>query len=138
MNEIEIESIAEAYIGYWSNRYAADDAGVIQKADKSQYEWANDRVMDLTYEAPEDLWEIILVVLSKSPSNEVMEILAAGPLEDYLSKLGGVVIEKVEQQAKLDPAFANLLGGVWKNDMSTEVWERVQKVWDRSGWDGNA
>ena len=138
MSSIEIESIALDYINYWDNRYAADDKGIIQKLERPEYEWAVDRVMDLTYEDPDKLWEIILSVLSKNPSNSVMEILAAGPLEDYLAKLGERVIEKVEQQAKSDPAFATLLGGVWQNDMSEEVWSRIKSVWDRSRWDGNA
>lgn len=137
MDIIETESIATSYIRYWDKQYAADDNAVIQKVDKSDCEWANDLITDLTYESPADLWPIILAVLSKRPPISVIEILAAGPLEDYLSKLGERVIEQVEQQAKSDPAFANLLGGVWQNEMSDDVWRRVRNVWDRSGWDGN-
>jgi len=35
-----------------------------------------------------------------------------------------------------DPAFASLLGGVWRNAMSEAVGSRVQAVRNRGGWDG--
>lgn len=138
MDHIEIETIADGYTKYWDAKYKADKDGVVLEVDKSEYEWANDKVMDLTFEEPNKLWDIILAVLAKKPSNSVLEILAAGPLEDYLAKLGESVIDRVEEQAKRDPAFASLLGGVWQNEMPEHIWERVRLVWDRSGWDGNA
>ena len=41
----------------------------------------------------------------------------------------------IEKRRK-DPAFAEVLGGVWKNSMSDAIWDRLQAVWDRRGWDG--
>jgi hypothetical protein len=56
-------------------------------------------------------------------------------LEYLLSKHGGAMIGKVEAEAKSNPLFAKLLGGVWQNSMIDEVWVRVQVVWNRKGWD---
>jgi hypothetical protein len=47
------------------------------------------------------------------------------------------MIQYIEQEAKADPSFARLLGGVWQNAMTDDVWNRLQAVWDRRGWDGN-
>ena len=41
------------------------------------------------------------------------------------------MIGNVEREAKRDPSFAKMLGGVWKYQMTEEVWARLQAVWDR-------
>ena len=105
--------------------------------DNPDTRWASSKAIDPVYDAPEQLWDFILAVLERNPPAEVIEILAAGPMEDYLAKLGAQVIEKVEQQAATDPRFRSLLGGVWRNSTAEDVWRRVQACWDRSGWDGN-
>ena len=138
MNSSELEQLTDAYICYWEGKYKADERGIVGGADFERHSWANDQIMELTDENPDELWSIIMKVLSKSQSNTILEILSAGPLEDYLARLGERVIDKVEKEAKLNPDFANLLGGVWQNSMSDEMWSRVQNVWDRNGWDGDA
>ncbi|HUV96794.1 MAG TPA: hypothetical protein VMV98_04925, partial [Acidobacteriaceae bacterium] len=56
--------------------------------------------------------------------------------EDLLAKHCEIFIDRVEAEARKDPRFAKLLGGVWQNKMSDAVWKRVQAAWDRRGWDG--
>lgn len=129
--------MAVAFIEHFSSPYVWDENLVLEKRDKSDTEWASSKVIDLALEQPEELWDFILEVLKRDPPDDVIEVLAAGPLEDYIAKLGERVIERVEQQAAGDPKFRNLLGVVWRNSMSDDVWRRVQACWDRSGWDGN-
>jgi hypothetical protein len=62
-------------------------------------------------------------------------VLSAGPIEDLLAQHGDAFIDRVEIEARRDPSFAKVLGGVWQNSMSDEVWKRLQTVWDRKGWD---
>jgi hypothetical protein len=57
-------------------------------------------------------------------------------VEDLLSQHGPSFIDRVEHEARSNPKFAYLLGGVWRLEITDEVWQRVQKVWDRRGWDG--
>jgi hypothetical protein len=137
MKKEEVEALATAFIEHFSNQYVWDKDLVLSKRDTSSTEWASKKVMDLSLDSPEELWDIILEILRRDPPTEVIEVLAAGPLEDYIAKLGEEVIGKVETQAAADPKFRSLLGGVWRNSMSDEVWRRVQACWDRSGWDGN-
>src|SRR5687768_11475068 len=85
----------------------------------------------------DSIWALILAVLAKDQSNRVLEDLSAGPLEDLLADHGEEVIDRVEREAKLNPDFARLLGGVWQSHIPLDVWQRVQAVWDRRGWDGN-
>jgi hypothetical protein len=101
--------------------------------------WAVEAVIDFVVEGdgdPDSLWQFILTVHKADRSDSICQVLSAGPLEDLLANFGERYINLVEEQARIDPAFARLLGGVWRNSMSEDVWASVQAVWDRSGWDG--
>lgn len=137
MKKEEAEALAAAYIDHFSESYVWDNDLVLTKRDTSTTQWASDKAIDLALENPEELWDLILEILKRDPPTDVIEVLAAGPLEDYIPKLGEKVIDRVEAQAAADPRFKSLLGGVWRNSMSDEVWSRVQACSDRSGWDGN-
>ena len=86
------------------------------------------KLVDLVLDEPEEAWEIVLEILRNGHHPRVLEALAAGPLEDLLSKHGPTFIERFEEQAKQDPQFKDLLGGVWKHTMRDDIWERLQKV----------
>jgi hypothetical protein len=98
--------------------------------------WAFDRVWRLCQQDPEAAWQFILAVLAEDRSNKVLQTLSAGPLEDLLSKHPYTMIKRVEAEARSNPHFAKLLGGVWQNRIPDDVWRRVQAAWDRRGWDG--
>ena len=87
-------------------------------------------------EFPEDIWRFILTVLAKDTSANVIELLSAGELEDLLADHGEAFIDRIEAEAKSNPMFASLLGGVWRSSITEEVWNRVLAVRDRRGWDG--
>ena len=72
----------------------------------------------------------------KDQSIAIRMALSAGPIENLLALHGEKFIDRVGAEARTDPTFAKVLGGVWKNRMSDSVWERLQSVWDRRGWDG--
>jgi hypothetical protein len=127
MTQEELDNLADNWIRY---RYAPRNS-----AEAEATAWATD-LYDLEYDDPESLWLLILNIHGKDQSARVQEVLSAGPVEDLLAKHGEKFIDRVEAEAQKDPKFAKLLGGVWKNDMTDEIWNRLQAVWDRSGWDG--
>lgn len=98
--------------------------------------WTHERISYLTKYLPHKAWRVILLIWSMDQSTETMQYLSAGEIEDLLSRNGTEMIPLVEAEARRDPSFAKLLGGVWKNSMTDEVWSRLQAVWDRRGWDG--
>jgi hypothetical protein len=99
--------------------------------------WADTKSLDLLLEEQyEDLWNLIMAIHFLDQSDKIMGILSAGPVEDLLGQSGERFIGRMEEKAKSDPRFTRVLGGVWRNDMSEDVWARVQAVWDRTGWDG--
>lgn len=90
--------------------------------------WAWNRLYEITLDEPELAWEMILQILATDQTDVTIENLAAGPLEDFLVYHGKAYIDRIERQARIDPAFNELLGGVWRNAISPEVWSRVQKI----------
>lgn len=128
MTDAELAALAEGWIAYWT---APKDS-----PEREAHWWAPEREYDLVREEPDQAWILILEILRRNNTAEILEVLSAGPLEDLLAKHGNYVIERVESEAKSNPSFATLLGGVWKNAMADDIWVRVQNVWDRRGWDG--
>jgi hypothetical protein len=60
-----------------------------------------------------------------------MAILSAGPLEALLRRHGPRIINRVERRARRDANFTRLLGHVWKDTLSSQIWTRVQSVCER-------
>ena len=126
MDETDLNQIVDAWI-------AAEGAERSSPEHQSNW-WAVEQVMDWALEREgELLWRFITTAYQRQLSDKLISLLAAGPLEDLLAKQGPEFIERVEELARKDPRFNNLLGGVWRNTMTDEVWQRVQaarlKVW---------
>ena len=130
MTEDELTKFAESWIAFQKSRENSEMYNAMF--------WVFERVDDLINEEPEEIWRLILKVLTLNSSSEILAVLSAGPLEDLLVKHGDTMIDRVEKEAKSNPLFATLLGGVWQNSMTDTVWARVQAVWNRRGWDGIA
>jgi hypothetical protein len=103
--------------------------------EKDAFDWACMVVTDFAQDEPEKAWECIMYAIARPEFEPHFGVLAASVLEDLLSFHGPAYIEKVESEAKSNHKFAFLLGGVWRFQMNDEIWERVQKAWDRRGWD---
>jgi hypothetical protein len=124
----ELATLADGWLSYWLAPNGSPT--------RASFSWVMDREYELVREEPEVALLLILEVLRRNQSNQILQVLSAGPHEDLLAKHGERIIVAVEREAKINPSFATLLGGVWQNDMSTDVWARVQAAWDRRGWDG--
>ena len=92
---------------------------------------------DLVDEFPDDALRVICKILAVNDSFEVKGTLSAGAMEDLLVRHGADVIHDVERIARETSSFASMLGGVWQRDMDKDIWDRLNAVWDRRGWDGN-
>jgi hypothetical protein len=129
MTDAELSAFAADWILYWKSPEGS--------VARESLNWVGEREWDLINDDAQLGWRFVLAVNEMDSSPEIQEVLAAGPLEDLLSKHGAVVIEAVESEARRNPLFAQLLGGVWQNRMPETIWSRVRAVWNRSGWDGN-
>jgi hypothetical protein len=127
MTQDELSALADAWIAYWSAPEGSPERMVLLEASD---------LHDLEHYDPETLWLLILVIHQKDQSILIQQVLSAGPIEELLTLHGDKFIDRVEAEARRDPHFAKVIGGVWKNRMSDSMWERLQAVWDRRGWDG--
>jgi len=96
-----------------------------RKIDDATF-WSYEKLDDLCQNSPDLAWEVIQEILEADQSDAVVANLAAGPLEDLLAEHGLKFINRVEERARQNPMFRHLLGGVWQNAMSNEIWARVQ------------
>jgi hypothetical protein len=116
------DELAREWIAYWQQQLETGDF------PDSEVSFIVDR---LARDQPEAGWAAILAILAAidaEPTSRLFQVLAAGPLEDLLSHHGDALIQRVEEQAKRDPKFRSLLGGVWQNEMSQSTWSRVQAI----------
>ncbi len=111
----------------WVSAYIeAEDAPEKLNENNSLF-WAVEQFMNLNYENPEICWEAILEILERNPSDKVIAVLAAGPLEDLIEVHGSLFIDRIEKEARRNPRFRHLLGGVWQSS-TPEIWARVEKA----------
>jgi hypothetical protein len=91
--------------------------------------WSFTQTYDLVREDPVEAWKLILTIWSLDQSIPIRKSLSAGPIEELLCYHGEYIIPRIERQAKADPSFARLLGGVWQNTMPDKIWNRLQDMW---------
>jgi hypothetical protein len=78
------------------------------------FAWLNGNFESLMYDAcpdePEIAWGAILEILKRELTEDQMALLAAGPMEDLMVHHGSTFTNRVEQEAKVNDRFNNLLG----------------------------
>lgn len=98
------------------------------KSDDPRW-WAVETIINLNIDKDhQSLWEFITRTFEREMSDKAFAMLAAGPLEDLLAYFGELYIDRVEELARKNPRFNYLLGGVWKNSATDDIWSRVEKV----------
>jgi len=85
-------------------------------------------MFDACIDEPEAVWLAILEISGRELTDEQKSLLAGGALETLLARHGPAFIERVEAEATNNPEFNYLLGGIWRQDMSEEIWSRVEKA----------
>jgi len=98
--------------------------------------WAGDLhwtwliVDDLVRHRPDIAWPLLLEMIRRCPDDAALDLLAAGPLEDYLAAHGRAVIDAVEAEAARNPRLRRALGSVWQNATPHDAWARVAAMCD--------
>lgn len=115
-------------IGAWADAYiAAQSSGHLLDAGDPDW-WAVERFMQpRTLEETEAGWLAILEVLAREPARQVLDALAAGPLEDLIHYWGPAFVDRIEEEAHSNDAFRALLDRVWESS-TPEVWTRVARA----------
>ena len=72
--------------------------------------------------------QFVARAIQQIDKEELLSVLAAGPLEDLLAYHGPSVIAQIEDLANKDSRFRSALFGVWRNTIDAATWERIEKL----------
>lgn len=111
------EELIAAFLHCWSGEESASTS------------WAINTLDDLVREYPERAWNTLWVLIERASTDEILSIIAAGPLEDLLCEHGSQFIAQVEKIACESTRFRRCLAGVWGwSRMSPEVYQRMRNA----------
>ncbi|RIA31608.1 hypothetical protein DFO61_2332 [Ectopseudomonas oleovorans] len=119
MDREEIQEIAENWVRC-QNEYEASGS-----LSAGAYE-----LDELIHKDPHKALKVILETLSiipKRPESNLVQALAAGPLEILLVYKGSEVVKEIEHEALQNADLRLLLGGVWQSSIQAEVWSSILK-----------
>jgi hypothetical protein len=120
MNSLEVQKLATAWIALQNAPQGS--------SEHRKHFWAFEKLTDVREEEPEVCWIVINEIRKLDGSDKILASVASGPLEDLLVSHGPMFIARVEHLASTDPQFRKLLGALWQNDISDEIWGRVRAV----------
>lgn len=125
---VEVVMKDKGLVAAWIRRYEDLEQTGSGTTDEGE-NFAPYQAMDaIVLHDPNRAFDVIVQILENTQNEFVLSNLAAGPLEDLLVRHGIIIIDRVERQAKFDDRFRDLLAGVWRNAISEEVWQRVEKA----------
>ena len=123
---LEPSIVAKFWIAKWDENTTNHEKELISWVD------------DLFYSAMEHdadySFQLIEAIHDADSAQRFTEVFAAGPIEELLVHHGLEVIERILTKARKDPSFAHVLGGVWKNSMSEDVWEALKQARSTNSW----
>jgi hypothetical protein len=90
--------------------------------------WAFKELNRLCQEEPFAALRAIDQIITKDHSDPIMEVLAAGPLENVLVIHGTIIVDEIRKLAETNQAFRELMGGVWSAGIDPKVWEQVKDL----------
>ena len=108
----------------WIERWSTPDASAGGTAEASVLD------RELPREQPDLCLAAIQEVLGRidaSSPNQLLGVLAAGPLEGLLNYNGDAVVAQVDLLARRDPGFRLLLNGVWDSGIKPDILARLAK-----------
>ena len=91
--------------------------------------WAVAMLDELARNEPDTAWLLILELITQSLSDDAFGYLASGPLKYLIECHGPAFIERVEEEARSNPAFRRLVGGVCEIS-NAGILARVQELHD--------
>jgi Family of unknown function (DUF6869) len=102
-----------------------------ESRQSTQYDelfWSWEKLTEMCDSAPETAWDAIQEIIGRDHSDQILASIGAGPFEDLMGSHGAQFIDRVEKCARTHPAFRRMLGIVWNNSISDDVWIRIQAI----------
>jgi hypothetical protein len=113
MTVTEIEALTAAYLAYARTR----DDGLFDA-------WL-DVTERISFRPPSETWPLVRELVRAAP-DDLLDYIAAGPLEDFLKEHGRAWIEEVVRDVRKDERLRRALTGVW--GLPPDVMEKLRFV----------
>ena len=102
-------------------------------AESIEYEevcWAVDELFYLAHDNHQKLLNIIVEILKIDSSQQILNALGAGVIEDVLVHNGDKCIDEIQKLAEYNANFKTALGNAYldKNDVSPNVFRILQQI----------
>ncbi len=120
MTPSDQEKLADAWV-------CAQAAGTTSELYEENW-WATHKLLNLEYDDPELLWQIILKILKHKDAQKVLGILGAMPLEGLMCKYGEKIIERIEIEANQNELLRECMKSVWLDSNDTPVYKRFYDI----------
>jgi hypothetical protein len=116
-NDTSIRAMVESVFREWR-------AGIKQ----AETAWELTRLIESRSD-PDQALSVILGIMALDSKDEEIDLLGAGPLEDFLNHSGPEYIDVIERLAAKNPRFKTVLKGAWQTaEMDPAVWKRVERI----------
>ncbi len=121
------------------SHWASDKLGVLaagwfeevraKENDEETTDDYGDAVVLMNFSASDETqWEFIQIAVGKATSESQLFAIAAGPFEHLMGSHGEEYINRVEQLARSNPDFRQMVSGSWQHLMSDDIWARVEAI----------
>lgn len=91
--------------------------------------WAYSVIGALIAEDPVEAWNVLLALVAEAPDDDVLGVIGAGFLEDFVSSHAVTYIDKIEATAAANPRFRQALACTWIwNAVPEPVFERLARA----------
>jgi hypothetical protein len=100
-----------------------------QEKDTAFDNWAVFLVLELLEEDRAEAWDLVRALVNAAPSDDVLAVVAAGPVEDFILLQAPESVDLIEQEARANPKFQQALRGVWIMRLAKErpdLFDRVE------------
>ena len=123
----DFNKVARAVVLY--GRTFAADGDNLDAAGREAHAWAGDCAYEVEQDYPHLLLPLVAAAMDASETPRDAAYVAAGLLENAVTKHGALLIDKIEALAARSAKFRYFLSAIW-GERSTDpaVWARVCKV----------
>lgn len=90
--------------------------------------WAHEELADLSEHTPRDAWEVILALVEAAKSDELLEAIGAGPLQDLMTLHGEQFISRLEHEAMANRRLRKAMASAWLDADDTPVWKKFYEI----------
>jgi hypothetical protein len=105
----ERHELVAAWFRYWRWFSSGETEPPIPHSD----EWANDVVMTIMREGREEAWEILPSMVNTAPE-DLLESIAAGPFEDWVTKdRVERIFPLISKELRTNPKFRHMVRSAW-------------------------